>query len=176
LDLPGCKEFLFESIKTFYTENKTKIVRKSSTIDNKLSKEKSDKEKDDIKIEVEVEVEEENGMCVSENDIMILSDRIAEQCVGYTGAELKMIIKKAIKYYYHDTNEQEKENERKSNKKIENKNESNNEMENLSTNNNQNNVQNKLQLKHFEKAILDVKRSVTLSDIQEFEKWAKEKK
>ena len=143
---------------------------KSSTINNELNKEKSDKEKEDVKVEVLVEVEEENGMCVSENEIMILSDRIAEHCVGYTGAELKMIIKKAIKYYYHDTNE------RKSNKEIEIKNKSYNEMENLRINNYPNNSLNKLLFKHFEKAILDVKRSVTLNDIQEFEKWEKEKK
>lgn len=170
LDLPGCEEFLFESIKIFYIENKTKIERKISTINNELNKEKLDGERDDIKIEVEVE--EENGVYVSENDIMILSDRIAEHCVGYTGAELKMVIKKAIKYCYHDTKEKENEIKNFDDNKNENK------IENLEreSNQNQNKSQHKLLFKHFEKAILEVKRSVTLSDIQEFEKWAKEKK
>ena len=146
-------------------------MRKSSTINNKLNEEKSDKEKDDIK----VEVEEENGMCVSENDIMILSDRIAEHCVGYTGAELKMIIKKAIKHRYHDTKENQNERINFDENKNDNQNEYQNQIENFEIKNNQDKRQNKLEFKHFEKAILDVKRSVTLRDIQEFEKWAKEK-
>jgi SpoVK/Ycf46/Vps4 family AAA+-type ATPase len=174
LDLSGCKEFLFESIKIFYIENRTKLVRKSSTINNELNEKESDKEKDEI--EIEVELEEENGMCVSENDVMILSDRIAEHCVGYTGAELKMIIKKAIKYYYHDTKDKQKEKINFDENKNNDKNENQNQIENLEIKYNQDKSQNKLDFKHFEKAILDVKRSVTLSDIQEFEKWAKEKK
>ena len=38
-----------------------------------------------------------------------------------------------------------------------------------------NKYQHELKFEYFEKAILDVKKSVTNSDLKEFEKWATEK-
>ena len=92
-----------------------------------------------MNIEIGIEVEEIYKMCLSEEKIKILSDRIAEQCVGYTGAEMKMIIKKAITYYYHDNKDKinngdkEKEN-KKAKEKENNKNNENNEINNINEN------------------------------------------
>ena len=140
-----------------------------------------------VNIEIGKEVEQNNEMSVSEEEIKILTDRIAQHCVGYTGAEMKMIIKKAITYYYHDNKDkinngdEKKENKKAKEKENNNNNENNdnNEItdmnENFKIHKNINKYQQKLKFEYFEKAILDVKRSVTNLDLKEFENWAKEK-
>ena len=173
MDLSGCTEFLFESMKEFYLEKKTHINRKMNTNNNILDRLKLTTDDVDVGIDIEIEAvvdnaEEVNRMFVSEEEMMILSDQIAPLCVGYTGAELKMVIKKAFTNYHHDNEEKENEKEEM--------NEIGNESKHLRIESNENEFRHKLKFKYFEKASSDLKRSVTTTDIKEFEKWAKERK
>jgi Vps4 C terminal oligomerisation domain len=180
LDAEGCLEFLTESIAEFYRENRPNIEGERAEYQNS---------------EKRPNIEGNIAGNQSFDDILRLSAAVVPLCVGYTGAEMKLIIRKAsLMCLAEGDGEREGGNEGErvkegegvredegGKKEVEegkdargNDKKQENEVEEGSAKQGYSSLL--LTLQHFQTAVLSVRPSVSREDVTEFENWARERK
>ena len=123
----------------------------------------------------------------------MLSEEVALLCPGFTGAEMKLLMKRSTSHCLNDEknaiteikNKRKNEEEKNEGKSIKENNVTNTIEENSVGNNEEKNEEKNeenndflfiLTIKHFTQALLSVSTSVTPEEILEYETWAREKK
>ena len=123
--------------------------------------------RDELKEGEEKEKNNENND--NDDDDILLIEKVAGLCVGYTGAEMKLVMKKTVIAHMD-------ERDRKKKLIIDKNNKNNNEKDvNIDLLFNTIIEISKLQFRHFENALSCVRPSVLQIDIDEYNTWAAEK-